>query len=43
MKDGKRKEEMKKWKRMERRSQNCKLSNGIKFCLVASSLEQLSS
>ena len=33
--DGKRKEQKKKWKRMQRRSKNCKLSNGIKFFLVA--------
>ena len=43
MKDGKRKEQVKKWKRMQRRSKNCKLSNGISFVLWPSSLEQLSS
>ena len=31
MKDVKRKEQMKKWKRIQRRSQNCKLSKGIKL------------
>ena len=35
MNDGKRKEQMKKWERMQIKSQNCKLSNGIKFCLEA--------